>query len=190
MRKFDRNVKETISEQEEVAMKEALSGLCIDLALTQEVKKTEIRLSSEIEEITEEEYISIAKYKYDNNICTNEFEKLIGKYPENEVALELAYLMTNITNERRRLSAEKTAKRNNDIIKLVRSIVENKVDIGNAFLLDGMVTETERFINERHPRIVGKALEIMENEGLLKAEKRRIFMPDKTRIRKVYIRMK
>lgn len=164
-------------------------SLCIDLHLTSGIGKTEIRFNSEIEEITGEDYIRIAKEKY-NTYTANEFDSIIAKYSDNEVAMLFAEAMAHKNNERRKVSAEKAATKNRHILNIVRDAILDKVNVGNAFLLEGMVNEIENRIGTRNPRVIGKALEIMEDEGLLKVEKRRIFMPDKTRIRKVYIRVR
>lgn len=152
-----------------------------------QVKKgTGVRTDYVFKYLTIDEYLENAKEIFENEDKRDMEKYLIGKFSDSELAAELAEVKANKINEGRERQSWMTYERNKRIFDMVETIISN-LKVNDMFVLSTFNKRFEDLTGIHHPGVVNKKLEMLVENGKLKAEKRRINTESGKIVRKVYI---
>ena len=152
-----------------------------------QVKKgTGVRTDYVFKYLTIDEYLENAKEKFENEDKRDMEKYLIGKFSDSELAAELAEVKASKINEGRERQSWMIYERNIRIFDMVENIISN-LKVNDMFVLSTFNKRFEDLTGIHHPGVVREKLEMLVENGKLKAEKRRITVDCKKIVRKVYI---
>ena len=149
-------------------------------------KGTGVRTDYVFKYLTIDEYLENAKEKFENEDKRDIEKYLIGKFSDSELAAELAEVKASKINEGRERQSWMIYERNKRIFDLVENVISN-LKVNDMFVLSTFNKRFEDLTGIHHPGVVNKKLEMLVENGKLKAEKRRITVDCKKIVRKVYI---
>lgn len=149
-------------------------------------KGTGVRTDYVFKYLTIDEYLEDAKEKFENEDKRDMEKYLIGKFPDSELAAELAEIKASKINEGRKRQSWMIYERNIRIFNMVENIISN-LKVNDMFVLSTFNKRFEDLTGIHHPGVVNKKLEMLVENGKLKTEKRRISTETGKIVRKVYI---
>ena len=124
------------------------------------------------------------KEKFENEDKRDMEKYLIGKFSDSELAAELAEVKASKINEGRERQSWMIYERNIRIFDMVENIISN-LKVNDMFVLSTFNKRFEDLTGIHHPGVVREKLEMLVENGKLKAEKRRITVDCKKIVRKV-----